>query len=45
MEVLSVAILNVSPFDSEAHRLLCQALVDAALTQDDLADIVNVGGS
>jgi TnpA family transposase len=35
--------LNVSPFDSEAHRLLCQALVNAALTKDDLADIVNVG--
>lgn len=37
------AYLNVSSFDSEAHRLLCQALVDAALTKDDLADIVNVG--
>ena len=35
--------LNVSPFDDEARKLLCQALLDAALTKDDLADIVNVG--
>jgi len=35
--------LNVSQFDSEAYKLLCQALVDAALTKDDLADIINVG--
>jgi hypothetical protein len=35
--------LNVNQFDSEAHKLLCQALVDAALTKDDLADIINVG--
>ncbi|MBT9100267.1 DUF4158 domain-containing protein [Methylovulum psychrotolerans] len=35
--------LNVSQFESEAHKLLRQALVDAALTKDDLADIINVG--
>lgn len=35
--------LNVSQFDSEAYKLLCQALIDAALTKDDLADIINVG--
>jgi len=35
--------LNVRSFDSDALKLLCQALVDAALTKDDLADIVNVG--
>lgn len=35
--------LDVRPFDSEGLTLLCQALVDAALTKDDLADIINVG--
>lgn len=35
--------LDVRSFDSEALKLLCQALVDAALTKEDLADIVNVG--
>jgi TnpA family transposase len=35
--------LGVLPFSDEADRLLCQALVDAALTKDDLADIINVG--
>ena len=35
--------LTVNPFDSEAFKLLCQALSDAALTKDDLADIINVG--
>lgn len=35
--------LGVSPFNSEALKLLCQALADAALTKDDLADIINVG--
>jgi hypothetical protein len=35
--------LKVSQFDSEAHKLLCKALVDNALTKDDLADIINVG--
>ena len=35
--------LDVRSFDSEAFKLLCQALVDAALTKEDLADIVNVG--
>lgn len=35
--------LHVSLFDSEAYKLLCQALVDAALTKDDLADIINIG--
>jgi len=35
--------LDVRQFDSEALKLLCQALVDAALTKDDLADIINVG--
>src|ERR1039457_1280997 len=35
--------LEVRSFDGEALKLLCQALVDAALTKDDLADIINVG--
>lgn len=35
--------LNVSQFDSVGHKLLCKALVDTALTKDDLADIINVG--
>jgi len=35
--------LNVSQFNSEAYKLLCQALVDTALTKDDLVDIINVG--
>lgn len=35
--------LDVRSFDSEALKLLCQALVDAALTKEELADIVNVG--
>ena len=43
MSVLIRSYLNVSQFDSEANKLLCQALVDTALTKDDLADIINVG--
>jgi TnpA family transposase len=35
--------LGVSPFNDEALFLLNQALADAALTKDDLADIINVG--
>jgi len=35
--------LGVSPFNDEALDLLNQALADAALTKDDLADIINVG--
>jgi len=35
--------LGVSPFSDEALDLLNQALADAALTKDDLADIINVG--
>ena len=35
--------LDVRPFDSDALKLLGQALADAALTKDDLADIINVG--
>ena len=35
--------LGVSPFTDEALKLLCQALVEAALTKDHLADIINVG--
>lgn len=35
--------LGVMSFDDEAGKLLCQALVDTALTKDDLADIINVG--
>jgi hypothetical protein len=35
--------LGVIPFDSEAGKRLHQALADAALTKDDLADIINVG--
>lgn len=35
--------LGVIPFDSEAGQRLRQALADAALTKDDLADIINVG--
>lgn len=35
--------LNVSQFDKEAYKLLCQALIGTALTKDDLADIINVG--
>ena len=35
--------LGVSPFNDEALKLLSQALADAALTKDDLADIINVG--
>src|ERR1035437_1054759 len=35
--------LDVHSFDSEAQKLLCLALADAALTKDDLVDIINVG--
>lgn len=35
--------LNVTQFNSKAYKLLCQALVDTALTKDDLVDIINVG--
>jgi len=35
--------LGVLAFDDEADTMMCQALANAALTKDDLADIINVG--
>ena len=35
--------LGVHSFDDEATKLLSQVLADAALTKDDVGDIVNVG--
>lgn len=35
--------LGVLPFDDEADTVMRQALANAALTKDDLADIINVG--
>ena len=35
--------LGVDVFDGEALTLLCHELAEAALTKDDLADLINVG--